>query len=174
MATATAPVLPEDINTRGDVVLDEPISGREALVRGPDDQSAASILARVTPENRYTFDQACRVKAIEQAAALGLTRRLSINFLPNAVYEARACIRATLAAADRSGFPLDLITFEITEDERIIDAPHLQSIITEYRRHGFRVALDDFWGGLCGTQQPRRPRRRCGETRYRPGARDRS
>ena len=131
-------------------VIDRRIYSYEALVRGPDDESAASVLARVTPENRYTFDQACRVKAIEQAAALGLTRRLSINFLPNAVYEARACIRATLAAADRSGFPLDLITFEITEDERIIDAPHLQSIITEYRRHGFRVALDDFGAGYAG------------------------
>jgi len=66
-------------------VIDRRIYSYEALVRGPDDQSAASVLARVTPENRYTFDQACRVKAIEQAAALGLTRRLSINFLPNAV-----------------------------------------------------------------------------------------
>ncbi len=131
-------------------VIDRRIYSYEALVRGPDDESAASVLARVTPENRYTFDQACRVKAIEQAAALGLTRRLSINFLPNAVYEPRACIRATLAAADRSGFPLDLITFEITEDERIIDAPHLQAIITEYRRHGFRVALDDFGAGYAG------------------------
>ena len=131
-------------------VIDRRIYSYEALVRGPDDESAASALARVTPENRYTFDQACRVKAIEQAAALGLTRRLSINFLPNAVYEPRACIRATLAAADRSGFPLDLITFEITEDERIIDAPHLQAIITEYRRHGFRVALDDFGAGYAG------------------------
>lgn len=131
-------------------VVERRIYSYEALVRGPDDQSAGSVLAKVTPQNRYTFDQACRVKAIEQAAALGLTRRLSINFLPNAVYEARACIRATLAAADRSGFPLDLITFEITEDERIIDAPHLQSIITEYRRHGFRVALDDFGAGYAG------------------------
>lgn len=131
-------------------VAERRIYSYEALVRGPGDEGAASVLAKITAQNRYTFDQSCRVKAIEQAAALGLTRRLSINFLPNAVYEARACIRATLAAADKFGFPLELITFEITEDERITDAGHLQSIITEYRRHGFRIALDDFGAGYAG------------------------
>lgn len=126
------------------------IHGYEALVRGPENQGAANILAQVTVANRYAFDQSCRVRAIEQAAALGLDRRLSINFLPNAVYEAQACIRATLAAAEKYRFPLDKITFEITEDERIGDVPHLQSIIGEYRRHGFRVALDDFGAGYAG------------------------
>ena len=120
------------------------IYGYEALVRGVKGESAASVLAQITAENRYAFDQACRVKAIEQAAALGLDRKLSINFMPNAVYEPKACIRATLAAANRVNFPLDLITFEITEDERIRDTKHLQGIITEYKKHGFRVALDDF------------------------------
>jgi molybdopterin-containing oxidoreductase family membrane subunit len=42
MATATAPVLPDDIHTRGDVVLEEPVSGREALVRGPHDFHAVT------------------------------------------------------------------------------------------------------------------------------------
>ena len=126
------------------------ISGYEALVRGPDGQPASTVLSQVTAENRYAFDQACRVKAIEQAASLGLDRRLSINFLPNAVYDPKACIRATLAAAKQFNFPLDLITFEITEDERISDSAHLLGIITEYRRHGFRVALDDFGAGYAG------------------------
>ncbi|MGE4062295.1 MAG: EAL domain-containing protein [Rhodospirillaceae bacterium] len=131
-------------------VFDRRIYGYEALVRGPGDEGAASVLRQINAENRYTFDQSCRVRAIEQAAALGLDRRLNINFLPNAVYEAQACIRATLTAAERVGFPLDKITFEITEDERIGDVPHLRSIIAEYRRHGFSVALDDFGAGYAG------------------------
>lgn len=122
----------------------------EALVRGPEGQPASTILSEVTAENRYAFDQACRVKAIEQAAALGLDRRLSINFMPNAVYDPKACIRATLAAATRVQFLLDQITFEITEDERITDTAHLSGIISEYRRHGFRVALDDFGSEYAG------------------------
>lgn len=131
-------------------VKEQRIYGYEALVRGADGQSAASVLSQINATNRYAFDQACRVKAIEQAAALGLDRKLSINFLPNAVYEPKACIRATLTAANRVRFPLDLITFEITEDERIRDTKHLQGIISEYRRHGFRVALDDFGSEYAG------------------------
>ncbi|MBL8644070.1 MAG: EAL domain-containing protein [Rhodospirillaceae bacterium] len=126
------------------------VYGYEALVRGPEGQSASSVLSQINNENRYAFDQACRVMAIEQAAALGLDRKLSINFLPNAVYEPKACIKATLTAARKVHFPLDLITFEITEDERIRDTKHLQGIISEYRNHGFRVALDDFGAEYAG------------------------
>jgi len=131
-------------------IQEKRIYGYEALVRGLEGQSAQSVLSQVTPENRYAFDQSCRVLAIELAARLGLDRRLSINFMPNAVYEPKACIRATLTAAERVDFPLDLISFEILEDERISDVGHLLGIIEEYRSHGFRVALDDFGSGYSG------------------------
>jgi EAL domain-containing protein (putative c-di-GMP-specific phosphodiesterase class I) len=122
----------------------------EALVRGPGGEPARSVLDQVIGETRYQFDQACRVRALELAAEAGLDRRLNINFLPNAVYEPKACIRLTLATAERVGIPLDRITFEIVEDERIGDMPHLTGIIQEYRRHGFRIALDDFGSGFAG------------------------
>ena len=122
----------------------------EALVRGPDGAGAASVLAQVTTENVYAFDQACRVKAIELAARIGMDRQLSINFLPNAVYEPRACIRATLEAAARTGFRPDRLTFEIVETEMIADTQHLINIIREYRQQGFKVALDDFGTGYSG------------------------
>jgi len=131
-------------------IREKRIYGYEALVRGLEGQSAQSVLSQVTPENRYAFDQSCRVVAIELAAKMGLDRRLSINFMPNAVYEPKACIRATLTSAERVNFPLDLISFEILEDERISDVGHLLGIIEEYRSHGFRVALDDFGSGYSG------------------------
>lgn len=126
------------------------IDAYEALVRGADGASAASMLEWATGDNLYAFDQACRVRAIELAAALGIDRDLNINFLPNAVYEPRACIRATLQAAARTGFDPNRLTFEIVETESIADAPHLLNIITEYRKMGFRVALDDFGTGYSG------------------------
>jgi EAL domain-containing protein (putative c-di-GMP-specific phosphodiesterase class I) len=152
-ACATAPELALAFTMAFQPVVDVEagrIYGYEALVRGPDGESAKSILSQVDALNRYAFDQACRVKAIELAAALGMTGRLSINFMPNAVYEAKACIRRTLSTAARVGFPLDQISFEITEDERIDDHAHLRAIIEEYRRHGFLVALDDFGAGYAG------------------------
>ena len=124
----------------------------EALVRGTAGEGAASILDKVTAGTRYAFDQACRVKAISLAAELGLGEReglLSINFLPNAVYEPDACIRLTLATARRTGFPLDRLLFEFTENERV-EHGHLGRIITAYKALGFRTAIDDFGAGYSG------------------------
>ena len=126
--------------------------GHEALVRGTDGQGAGQILAMVEDAQRYKFDQACRVKAIELAGALfpHSEMRLSINFMPNAVYEPAACIRATLNAARRVGFAHRQIMFEFTENERMMDVAHVQRIIAEYRKQGFATALDDFGAGYAG------------------------
>ncbi len=126
--------------------------GYEALVRGVSGEGAGQILAMVDDSNRYKFDQACRVKAIELASALFVEpdTRLSINFMPNAVYEPAACIRATLEAARRVGFAHQQIMFEFTENERMTDVAHVQRIVSEYRKQGFATALDDFGAGYAG------------------------
>lgn len=126
--------------------------GFEALVRGPSGEPAAWVLAQVNDQNRYRFDQACRVKAIETAGGLykGLPYKLSINFMPNAVYEPSACIRASLAAADRVRFAREQLMFEFTENEKIIDVAKIRHIVTEYRRFGLITALDDFGSGYAG------------------------
>ena len=124
----------------------------EALVRGLEGQGALHVLGQVDETNRYAFDRACRVQAIQLAAGLGVAARgalLSINFLPNAVYEPRACIRATLEATAATGFPVENIVFEFTENEQVDDA-HLQRIITSYRAIGFKTAIDDFGAGFSG------------------------
>ncbi|MDO9419264.1 MAG: EAL domain-containing protein [Herminiimonas sp.] len=131
-------------------VVTQTIYAHEALVRGPFGESAYSVLSQVTESNRYTFDQACRVKAVETAAGLEMKSLLSINFLPNAVYRPEACIRTTLAAARKYGFPIENIIFEVTEGEKVEDRPHLVNIFNEYRRLGFRTAIDDFGAGYAG------------------------
>jgi EAL domain-containing protein (putative c-di-GMP-specific phosphodiesterase class I) len=125
----------------------------EALVRGPQGQSAASVLGQVTSANRYAFDQQCRVKAIRTAASAGLLEtpaRLSINFLPNAVYEPKACIQLTLKTAAAIDFPTDRLIFEFTENEEMVDPAHVAKIVDSYRRMGFGTALDDFGAGHAG------------------------
>lgn len=131
-------------------VLARTIFAHEALVRGPNGESAYSVLSRITDATRYAFDQACRVRAVERAAALGMDTLLSINFLPNAVYEPAACIRSTLEACRQYGFPTELLMFEVTEGERVDDRPHLIRIFESYRRFGFHTAIDDFGAGYAG------------------------
>ena len=128
------------------------IFAHEALVRGVDGSGAGLVLSLVDPDNRYAFDQQCRVKAIELAANLFPRHsmpHLSINFMPNAVYEPRACIRQTLETAKRTDFPLDRIIFEFTEVEKL-DTEHLLNILRSYREIGFKTAIDDFGAGYSG------------------------
>ncbi len=126
------------------------IYGHEALVRGLNNESAATIFQYVDQHNRYHFDQGCRTKAIQLAAALGIQTNLSINFLPNAVYEPERCIQTTLKAAEIYQFPIEKITFEITESEKIEDKLHLREIVDFYRATGFKTAIDDFGDGYAG------------------------
>lgn len=131
-------------------LADRTVYAYEALVRGTDGSGAGSVLGRVNDQNRYAFDQACRVKAVELASRLQMPCLLSINFLPNAVYKAATCIRATLEAARRFSFPTERIIFEMTEGEELVDKDHLKEIVTEYHKHGFRTAIDDFGAGYAG------------------------
>ena len=134
-------------------VEEERVVAYEALVRGSNGEGAGAVLSRVTPENRYAFDQQCRVAAIEQSVAAGIINtgaRLSINFLPNAVYSPVACIQLTLKTARAVGLPTDRLVFEFTENERMADTGHVANIIETYKRMGFATALDDFGAGHAG------------------------
>jgi len=126
------------------------IFAHEALVRGINGESAFSVLAKVNDDNRYRFDQSCRVKAIKLAAELGMQELLSINFLPHAVYEPAACIRLTLEAAHTFNFPKEQIIFEMVESEHLSDRKHLINIVEKYRSMGFSTAIDDFGSGYSG------------------------
>ncbi len=135
-----------------DMETNEPYA-YEALIRGTSGEGAANILARVTDNNRYVFDQQCRVKAIETAAKAGLldtSARLSINFLPKAVYSPQACIQLTLKTARATNFPIDRLVFEFTENEEMSDPAHVATIVQAYQKMGFGTALDDFGAGHAG------------------------
>ncbi len=131
-------------------VATQTVFAHEALVRGADGSSAQDILAAVDPGNQYAFDQACRVRALECAVEASLPASVSINFLPNAVYNPDHCLRATLIAAERVHWPLTKIIFEVTEHEVITDHVHLLSILRTYRERGFQTAIDDFGAGYAG------------------------
>jgi EAL domain-containing protein (putative c-di-GMP-specific phosphodiesterase class I) len=90
--------------------------------------------------------------AIETAGALftGADLRLSINFMPNAVYEPTACIQKSLAAAKRANFPHRNLMFEFTENEKMANPDHVKKIVDAYRTFGFWTALDDFGAGYAG------------------------
>lgn len=131
---------------------DGAVRAYEALVRGPNGESAAAVLASVGESEKHRFEQRVRVMAIEKAAALGLRASgaaLSINILPSAVSEAERCLGHTIAAARRVGLDLHRIIFEFSEKAKL-DLRHARAIVATYNAHGFRTALDDFGDGYAG------------------------
>ena len=131
-------------------VRTQTIFAYEALVRGLNGEGAETVLASVNDSNRYRFDQGCRIRSIFLAQQLGMTCRISINFLPNAVYQPELCIRTTIAAAEANNFPLDRIIFEVTESEQIMEPGKLLAIFRYYKDRGFATAIDDFGAGYAG------------------------
>lgn len=131
-------------------IKERDVFAHEALVRGLDNEPAYSVIERVNAENRYRFDQLCRVKAIALAAKLNMQSSLSINFLPNAVYEPTRCLRTTIEAANKHHFPIDRILFEFTEVERMTEHEHVKYIVERYRSLGLMTAIDDFGAGYSG------------------------
>ena len=145
--------LPFDISFAFQPIVDmrnERIESYEALVRGSQGEPAATILESIDESSQYRFDQTCRVTAITLAARLGMTTKLNLNFLPNAVYRPEVCIRTTLAAARKVKFPIDRIVFEVVESENVADPNHMKNILAEYQRLGFTTAIDDFGAGYAG------------------------
>lgn len=135
-----------DVETRTTV-------GYEALVRGPAGESAATVLGQVPESERYIFDEACRIVAIEKSAMLGLVQTkadLCVNFFPNAVHDRTTSLDRTLLAADGVGLSLKRVIFEMTELEGLRDPEQLKPIVAEYRRQGLRMAIDDFGAGFAG------------------------
>lgn len=126
------------------------IFAHEALVRGTHGEGAAEVLARVHPLDRFTFHEACRVKAIELAAGLGMQTKLSLNVTPNDVAGQVKCFRTAMRAAARSGFPVRNLMFEITEGERVDNLPGLAASFRTFKRYGFTSAIDDFGAAFAG------------------------
>lgn len=71
-----------------------------------------------------------------------------INFNPTAIYDPGFCLRTTFKEVRRLGIDPANFVFEVVETDSVTDETHLKSILEEYRRQGFRIALDDLGAGF--------------------------
>lgn len=75
---------------------------------------------------------------------------LSINFMPNVVNNPARSLLTTLEACYSYDFPTKNIIFEFNEQELVEDAAHIVNIGREYKKLGFKTAIDDFGAGYAG------------------------
>lgn len=122
----------------------------EALVRGVEGEGAPEVLGRVGAGQRFAFHEACRIRAIELAARLGMRAKLSLNVMPNDVAGHEQCFRSAMAAASRCGFPVEQLMFELTEGERVRNLPGLAASFKTFKCYGFTSAIDDFGAAYAG------------------------
>ncbi|UQZ34504.1 hypothetical protein C2I18_13845 [Paenibacillus sp. PK3_47] len=134
------------------VNFNEEIVGFELLLRplpqgSPFKPYELFEVARQTGFHSF-LDRAARISAIETGARMlpkGIKR--FINFLPSSIYNPKYCLTHTFEAIDRLGQDPQDFVFEVVETESIRDISQLQSIFSEYRRQGMKVALDDVGAG---------------------------
>ncbi len=134
-----------------DVDLGETIS-QEALVRGPNGESAYSVLSSVCQSELYAFDEELRMAALRLACELGADGevRVNLNLMPRALEISSGALASTLETAAAIGIPPSAITIEITESEIIGNLPRFVAVANEYRSTGVRYAIDDFGAGYAG------------------------
>ncbi len=122
----------------------------EALIRGPNNESAETVLSRVEPDEIHNFDEQCRIIAIDMAAQMGLTTHLNLNFLPMSVETSPTAISSMLAAAARCHIDPGQLVLEILEREIITDFAGFKEAVNRHRGSGMNVAIDDFGAGYAG------------------------
>jgi EAL domain-containing protein (putative c-di-GMP-specific phosphodiesterase class I) len=122
----------------------------EALVRGPANEPASSVLGAIAMSELHAFDRAARIRAIELAASLGLRAGLSLNFLPQSLECFSDAITSTIDAARAAKLAEQQVYLEVTEGEVIRDLAGFSASINQYRSSGIHLAIDDFGAGHSG------------------------
>lgn len=126
------------------------VYSHEALIRGPEGETAASILQRSQPAGMHALREQQRIAALEAAARLGLRTRININFQPSDIAHSPTAITSLLDAAARCGIPPESIVLEVLESELIRDSGDFSARMNPYRASGLTFAIDDFGAGYAG------------------------
>jgi len=122
------------------------VFSHEALVRGLNNEPASQVINRRSGSQKLVFDAACRIKAIEVAARIGMHTHLNLNLFRSTAVNAAVGLKSTIEAADRWLFPLERIVVELAID----DYASLEKVLGGASRDGMKFAIDDFGAGYSG------------------------
>ncbi len=136
------------VDSDGDSTL-----GHEALVRGLYGESAQEIIASIRPENLFFFDQACRIRAIEDASSAGLTGTLHLNCTEVDADTLELALVSTAEAVANSGLEPSQIILEFSSLARLGNPRQLAEVRTRANQYGFRILADNFGVGEAGLKR---------------------
>ena len=127
------------------------IYGHELLSRGIDHNGVIippnKLFEAARKRNRvFSLDRACRLQSVRNADVVN-DKLVFINFIPTAIYVPEHCLASTFALIKELGIEPSQVVFEVVETDDVQNLDHLKSILTYYRKHGFKYALDDVGTG---------------------------
>ena len=122
----------------------------EALVRGPNGESAFKVIEQFTGDDLHRFDLEAQHRAIRLAAKLGYDGRLMINMLNETMRVSPDASAQAIETARSAGIKPEHLTFEISEKDEIADLETFLVSVRPSRQAGADFALDDFGAGFSG------------------------
>lgn len=127
--------------------------GHEALVRGLSGESAATVLEAIRPENRYYFDQACRMRALKAAARRGIDAAIHLNCSQISPDNLALSIDATVEAACENGIDPGRVVLEFGTLEMLGNPRQLDKAREMAHDAGLKVLADNVGVGEVGLKR---------------------
>lgn len=127
--------------------------GHEALVRGLSGESAATVIEAIRPENRYYFDQACRMRALSAAARRGIESALHLNCSEISPDNLAMSFDATVECAREHCIDPGRIVLEFGNLEMLGNPRQLDKAREMAHTAGLRVLADNVGAGEVGLKR---------------------
>lgn len=137
----------EDISFAFQTIIDaseQEVVGFEALVRGIRKEPASLVISRIPHDQRFAFDQACRIRAIEAAADFGIDGRLHLNCTDIKAANVALVAEVTAHIARRHKIGHDQIVLELNNLDAIGGAEPLAKVRAALVDAGFHTLADNF------------------------------
>jgi EAL domain-containing protein (putative c-di-GMP-specific phosphodiesterase class I) len=120
------------------------VVGFEALVRGIRNEPAAQVMSRVSHDQRFDFDQACRIRAIEAASEFEIDVDLHLNATDIKAANVETVVAVTRHLAKRHKIEPQRIVLELNNLGSLGGEQPLTIIRTALADAGFRTLADNF------------------------------
>jgi EAL domain-containing protein (putative c-di-GMP-specific phosphodiesterase class I) len=129
----------------------EKVWGFEALTRGVNGMTYPVMVANMSEKRRIAFDKMVAMKALREAARLGLTRngaKVTLNVRPT-IDQAAVDAAFVARVARHYGLDLSSLVLELTEDAKL-SYEDFQKVVGLHRALGIATGIDDFGSGYSG------------------------
>jgi EAL domain-containing protein (putative c-di-GMP-specific phosphodiesterase class I) len=129
------------------------VVGFEALTRvdtGHFENIESLFKAADTDDALWSLERLCRRKALEAVPALDADQLLFLNIEPDSAHDPHLSGPQFLDGLAAAGLSPGQIVLELTEHSAVRDFPALRRTLEEFRKLGFRLAMDDVGSGYAG------------------------